>query len=287
MPHVDRAVLEIADSILQAAGLLALLVVAICSLRSGTWRNPLEHRSAAAPPGAFVVLVFAFAAFVLLQNAGVQALGLTDEQLAPPGSPAFVQILAVISIGQLVLSTAVLFWLTIPRRAVTQSTLRVSRIRSTSAGLLGGLIAVPVTALQLAFVVTIWQALRPHEAPPTHVVLQGMQSQAGGPWGMAVLLISAVVAAPLFEEVCFRGLLLGGLIAVSGRPLLSVVISSAIFGLIHWSNPQTVLPLFTFGLLLAIVRTRYGLGAAFFAHALFNARTMAIALLNPEMIDAG
>ena len=231
------------------------------------------------------MLTAVFAGFFLTQIAGAQMLGITDPNAAPPGSVAFVQIMAAISIGQLVLAALALAWMATSRRGTSRS--MRERLNSISTGLLGGLIAIPVTTLQLAFVVVIWQLLEPKETPPTLVVLQGIQSQAGGAWGTAVLLISAVCAAPLFEETCFRGLLLGGLISVSGRPMLAAVVSSAIFGLIHWANPQTVMPLMTFGLLLAIVRIRYGLAAAVVAHAFFNARPMALALLNPEMINAG
>ena len=52
-------------------------------------------------------------------------------------------------------------------------------------------------------------------------------------------------------------------------------------------SERAALPLMTLGVLLAYVRVRFrSLTACVVAHAVFNARTMAFALLNPEMIRA-
>ncbi|MBW2456133.1 MAG: CPBP family intramembrane metalloprotease [Deltaproteobacteria bacterium] len=55
---------------------------------------------------------------------------------------------------------------------------------------------------------------------------------AQGPVGRILLLTSAAVAAPLAEEVIFRGILLPGL-AAHMRPGTALVVSSAIFALFH------------------------------------------------------
>jgi membrane protease YdiL (CAAX protease family) len=162
-------------------------------------------------------------------------------------------------------------------------------IRSEPFGLLiaGGvavLVLLPVTSLQLRMGQIIWHWLEPGALQPTHAVLEALQNTAWGPWGAVQLSISAIVVAPIAEELLFRGLLLQSVWGYVGNVWLAVVLSGVVFGLIHGDVPQSVLPLATMGVVLGYVRVRYrSLTACILAHALFNARTMAFVLLNPEM----
>ena len=82
------------------------------------------------------------------------------------------------------------------------------------------------------------------------------------------MLLLAVVAAPLVEEVLFRGLVFGGLVR-SVRVPLAVVWSAALFACVHpvasWP------PVFLMGVVAAVVfqRTRF-LPAAMLVHASYN-----------------
>lgn len=79
------------------------------------------------------------------------------------------------------------------------------------------------------------------------------QAVYGG--GMWVSLLSAVVIAPVLEELLFRGLLYQRLRENSG-PLVSMLISAALFGLIHGNLVQFVYA-FLIGLLLAYVYEKF------------------------------
>jgi membrane protease YdiL (CAAX protease family) len=77
-----------------------------------------------------------------------------------------------------------------------------------------------------------------------------------GPLWIQILLIA--IAAPIGEEVCFRGMLFGGL-----RERLPIwaaaLISAALFGLLHVTTGISVVPpLIAFGFLLALLYERTG-----------------------------
>ncbi len=84
----------------------------------------------------------------------------------------------------------------------------------------------------------------------------------------------AVIAAPIFEEFIFRGLIFGGLRRSLGTAG-AVLASAAIFAIVH--PPASVVPVFVLGLCTALVyaRTRM-LAASMITHALYNAAVIAL-----------
>ena len=96
-----------------------------------------------------------------------------------------------------------------------------------------------------------------------------LADRAHGAAGVALLLIVVVVAAPLVEEIFFRGLVLRALERRIGTAL-AIVTSSLIFGITHFELLQ--LPaLFLFGVVAALLVHRTGrLGTAMCAHLAFN-----------------
>jgi membrane protease YdiL (CAAX protease family) len=124
-----------------------------------------------------------------------------------------------------------------------------------------------------------------HQAPPEHQILVAMR-QVSWPWvGMAI--VSAVVLAPLAEEAFCRGLLQSMFRRYTHRPWAAVVLSSAIFALLHWdtvarsSGAQWVqLPaLLALGVVLGYNYERSGrMVAPVLIHALFNGVSVAVSL---------
>jgi membrane protease YdiL (CAAX protease family) len=84
--------------------------------------------------------------------------------------------------------------------------------------------------------------------------------------------VGAVLLAPVVEEIIFRGVLLRGL--QRRLPFVgAAVVSSAAFAAIHYDTPDTaviLLPLFVFGMVLAVVARRLEVGAAIYVHSGFN-----------------
>lgn len=95
----------------------------------------------------------------------------------------------------------------------------------------------------------------------------------GGAGGAVLLVVMVCVAAPLAEEVLYRGLLLRSLERRYGVAL-AVALSSVWFGAMHFQVVQFP-GLALFGLVAALLVVRTGrLGTAVVAHVTFNAVTV-------------
>jgi membrane protease YdiL (CAAX protease family) len=91
---------------------------------------------------------------------------------------------------------------------------------------------------------------------------------------MAWLLPLAVVAAPVFEEFIFRGLIFGGLRRSYGVAA-AVLASAGIFAIVH--PPLSVVPVFAMGAVAALVYERAGmLLAPMLVHAGYNAVVLVV-----------
>lgn len=112
---------------------------------------------------------------------------------------------------------------------------------------------------------------------------QIISDAADGP-AFVIILIAAVVMAPIVEELFFRGLCLRAIEKRFGT-VVGVIASTFLFTLPHFTNPSLAgtAVLFsviaTVGLVLAILTVKTGrLGAAVIAHAVFNAVGVAATL---------
>jgi membrane protease YdiL (CAAX protease family) len=127
---------------------------------------------------------------------------------------------------------------------------------------------------------TLWALGLERFAPAAFAEMMAEQAEQMGlleaPWPLLVL--AAVVAAPLAEEIYFRGFIFGGL----RRDLSFAVasgLSAAIFSGIHLMAWSTV-PLFLVGLGAAVAYERYRtLWAPFALHAAFNGTALVVELL--------
>jgi len=95
--------------------------------------------------------------------------------------------------------------------------------------------------------------------------------------GSAVLVFVVVIAAPLAEEVVFRGVLLPSLVTRVGERW-ATAITSLVFSAMHL-NTFSFLPILLVGWMLAWLRLRSGsLWTAVLGHAAFNALGVAVVL---------
>jgi len=283
---VDRGTLEVIDVALQTIGGLGCVAFVVHLFRSGRYRNPLAGLGPpTGGPGVLELLLVLLIGFSLT-NLLVRAAGLQPAAAWPTGSHAWHVAATLASAVQLLLAGLMVAFL---RRRPSFPPMQSSaslRLKQAGAGVLVTLLALPIAALQVKLCAFIWRAVWPDAAPPVHDVLQAIEGSGWGVWGRVQLTLSAVVAAALYEELLFRGLLLQLLWRHLRNPWLAILLSAVVFGLIH-RQPQNVLPLATLGIFLGYARLRYrSLWVCIMAHAVFNARTMALALLNPELIRA-
>jgi membrane protease YdiL (CAAX protease family) len=94
-------------------------------------------------------------------------------------------------------------------------------------------------------------------------------SESGSPAMKLLLVLSAAVIAPIFEELMFRGLVQSALTAYLGKPLVSVGITSILFAALH---PSTHFAgIFVFSFCLGCVYEKSGsLLRTMWMHFLFN-----------------
>ena len=135
-----------------------------------------------------------------------------------------------------------------------------------SSAIVGLLMVLPVVTA------TSWIIDRVWSDPGGSNPLLELVLTSADPLALGCFALTALVVAPLFEEVLFRGVLL----PVAGQRLGgagAVVLSAAIFAIAHLSLAELA-PLFVLGLGLGWLRWRSGrLGSAVLMHALWNGLT--------------
>lgn len=96
-------------------------------------------------------------------------------------------------------------------------------------------------------------------------------------WGRVVIFLLAAVAAPLFEELFFRGALFSGLRTRFGR-MPSILLSAVLFAIVHPINDW--LPIIGLGIVFAVLReSRQSLVPSITAHFLQNAQSFVFLML--------
>ncbi|MBW4643559.1 MAG: CPBP family intramembrane metalloprotease [Goleter apudmare HA4340-LM2] len=134
-------------------------------------------------------------------------------------------------------------------------------------GLGGYCAALPIVVLVSLINQQLWQG-RGGSNPLLQQALESRDSAALG-----IFFLTAAIAAPLFEEVLFRGFLLPSLtryLSVWG----AILVSSLLFALAHLSLSE-ILPLTALGIVLGVVYTRSrSLLAPMLLHSLWNSGTL-------------
>ena len=131
----------------------------------------------------------------------------------------------------------------------------------------GYLIAIPCVLLVSLINQQIWQG-QGGSNPLLYLALQAQDRVA-----LAIFFFTASIAAPVFEEVMFRGFLLPSLTRYFSVTT-SIVLSGLLFAIAHLSLAE-VLPLATLGIILGIVYTRSrNILAPMLLHSLWNSGTL-------------
>lgn len=114
------------------------------------------------------------------------------------------------------------------------------------------------------------QLLPKDEEIKVQTAVKTMREASQNPMALALMVIAAVVSAPLAEELSFRGVFLPFLTKHVGL-LAAILTTSLCFALIHFNRP-IILPLTALGIALAVgyIYTRSML-APILMHAAFNA----------------
>ncbi|MEC4804460.1 MAG: CPBP family glutamic-type intramembrane protease [Jaaginema sp. PMC 1079.18] len=134
-------------------------------------------------------------------------------------------------------------------------------------GIGGYLVAVPLVVIVSILNQQIWQG-QGGSNPILFLALQAQDTLA-----LAIFFTTASIAAPIFEEIIFRGFLLPSLtryLPVWG----AILLSSVIFAIAHLS-PSEILPLTVLGIVLGTTYTRSrNLLSSMLLHSLWNSGTL-------------
>ena len=131
-------------------------------------------------------------------------------------------------------------------------------------------------------VLTTWLLLFiPGYTPAEHDALRALHDAGSPAWVMVLTVLSAVVLAPLVEELLFRGLIQPSLARKLGSQWKAIFLTGLFFGIIHVPLYQTMPALVFFGIVLgyAYAKTR-SLTLVILIHAVFNAKTILWSLLD-------
>ncbi len=163
----------------------------------------------------------------------------------------------------------------------------ILRVRGASCKSLGFQDEAPLTGLWLAGLtwVTIVPPLLAISAfldrfvkPYSHPVVDFLQADRTA-WAIGLVIVTAVVAAPIAEEFFFRRVLQGWLEVKLGD--WAVVVSAVCFGVAHLSHGLGWIPLIGFGLAAGYLARRRGtILPSIVLHALFNGLSVMLLLLS-------
>jgi uncharacterized protein len=168
-------------------------------------------------------------------------------------------------VGELAFGVAVISWIRyVNHGPIAALGLPRRPFRDVGEGLATGVVLIVAASLTLLVVRWLVSLVIGHQPSTPQQVVSCVRGSALGLLGPVV-----VVVAPFGEELFFRGFLYKGLRA-KRSVLVSVLISSVAFGLVH-VYPLLILPLAVVGAGLALVyERRQSLLASMVAHATFN-----------------
>lgn len=283
MPQEWTAI-ETAEFVLLAVGSVLLVGGVIRTTLLGRWGVLISLP--VPPPSRFEGIDLA-AAFVILfllpQIVASAILGGPAPELAQPTSapatpplPRQEQIVAGF-VGQL-LAFGLIIALGVYRKAwgpqAWADSVR-SLGRMTAQALLAYVCIWPICFGLLHLTVYAMQCVNPDFQPPEHQTIRILLSGEAGALAAGLTTISAVVLAPVNEEILFRGLV-QPLLAVGTRSAwIAILVCGAAFACFHFPLVHTMPALFALGLLLGYLRARTGsLTLVILVHMVFNAKTL-------------
>ncbi len=108
-----------------------------------------------------------------------------------------------------------------------------------------------------------------------HPTLKSLHDGLQPRWVIVGLWLGAAALAPIAEELFFRGFLQTFLVGIAGSRWLAIGMTAIVFGLVHLSQPDTIVALTALGVLLGYAYEKTGsLVTPIMIHAAFNLKTL-------------
>lgn len=282
MPDLSQYLAQ-ADHVLMALGLAIVLAWFARTFVRGTWR--LDWRIPAPPSNTLsgMDLMLGAFAYVVFAQVGVSfARLILGNDVATTTAPIE---------GSATLSPSVVLGGSIGTCATIVALMLIGRSRFKS-GLVGWgvhvsrfwrqiLIALCLTTVAMPIcygILGATQWIMEHVFqlnPQEHGAIELLRDRSGPAWVLGLTAINAILIVPIAEELLFRGLMLPALARLMDSPTAGLIVSSVLFGMIHFSVGKSVPALIVFGIILGAtyLRTR-SLVTVTLVHSLFNAKTI-------------
>lgn len=272
---------NIAEVYLQCVGMILLAVGAIGLTLGRRWAKAIALpaiRGSDFQPMDVLLALYAFLFFPMLFGYLLQAVGDPGATSQPAGSEASQAATAWSGFLGKSCAAGLLCWLGIRRMHGSPALLglRADRLpRDLTAALLGYVAVWPLCAAILWATQSAILYCFPETELPKHEAIQTLLSRDTSSVTAALTIISAILLAPIVEELFFRGILQSALARRWRSQWRAIAVSATAFGLIHFQNVETVPALALFGAALgyAYAKSR-SLTLVIALHALFNLKTM-------------
>ena len=192
-------------------------------------------------------------------------------------------VLNCISSTTLLLIAGPLSWLVLRNKpapdAVWTTTTPLRMVRRIQSNAKAGVVAFVYAVLPVALVLLATHAIRTRDAQ--HSLLKLLTNHPGSAT-VAWVVLSAVILAPLVEELVFR-VLLQGWLQTYLRPTLAIGVVALGFSAVHgWRDMMPLIPLATvLGVLFYVTRSYI---AVVVTHSLFNATNVVLAVLSADSV---
>ncbi len=277
--------------VLLTIGALIALVWLVTLVRRGRWRQPLAEVRCTGQGPSFMHLLLVVAVFLLLQNIALALAFRSLDRAALQNPSSHVSHTVMTIVGASKLLACVLITLILarvrsfgPASPAASTPPPLSLLQMFRLAIAGTLVILPIVALQLNMGQILWRWYSTTPLP-VHNTFEALSNSEWGTVGVVQLFVMAIVVAPITEELLFRGLLLQLICRYTKRAWVAIALSGVLFGLVHRDLPQAVLPLMSMGIILGYARVKYrSIELCILIHALFNAQSMVMAYLAPDLI---
>jgi len=156
-----------------------------------------------------------------------------------------------------------------------------SMLQATGLAIVALFVLVPITMLAAHLATMIGSFVRDRPVDPiAHDTLRRLIEAPHDAWFMAMIAL-VIVAAPIIEEILYRGLLQRAIVLWSGSRWTGIMLAAAVFAGGHMgiTPAEAIAPLFVLGIGFGWVYERTGrLIAPIVMHGLFNAGNVAAAI---------
>jgi len=280
MPAID-----LANQITLAVGLLMLAVAGVRVLRQQQWTDAIalpqcKLEGLQGLDAALVAWLFMFFPTVVVSVLGsIDLAALTGD--VPEGQrTAVVSALAIAIAGTINLCAIVFIGRTkIKGGLQAWGLIGQPLLKQTGRAVVIVFMICPLLFGLMYLVILVYALLSGTELPE-HEALTILREPSTPMWLILLTVFNAVVIAPLVEELVLRGILLPVVAKHLRSSWQGILVTALLFGMIHYSVPQTVPSLTLFGIILGYAYIKSGsLLLPILIHAIFNLRTVLFTLL--------